>query len=197
MKSFLQLQRKQMRPLVCPQLYSKEQNKFVMLPRGDMVSDKYLPVLSTSLGCWHVLVLGKRKEQVFLNFHKTFVSCTVFSDVYLGYIWHLRKKKGDKFFMPFKLVRFIQMTFRFDEKHQLRAATERNCAAGLKLDKQHCKCHVTQIIIYLKKNQNKKNKSIIRKYSACLLQQYLGAETYREYVPNAVSSECHDLGCNN
>lgn len=123
-----------------------------MLPRGDMVSDKYLPVLSTSLGCWHVLVLGKRKEQVFLNFHKTFVSCTVFSDVYLGYIWHLRKKKGDKFFMPFKLVRFIQMTFRFDEKHQLRAATERNCAAGLKLDKQHCKCHVTQIIIYLKKN---------------------------------------------
>lgn len=49
----------------------------------------------------------------------------------------------------------------------------------------------------LEEKLEQKNKSIIRKYSTCLLQQYLGAETYREYVPNAVSSECHDLGCNN
>ena len=65
------------------------------------------------------------------------------------------EEKRDEFFIPFRLVRFIQMTFRSDEKHWLRAAAERNCASGLKLDKQHCKCHVTQIITYLKKVSTK------------------------------------------
>jgi len=37
------------------------------------------------------------------------------------------EEKCDKFFMPFRLGRFIQMTFRSDEKHWLGAAVERNC----------------------------------------------------------------------
>lgn len=152
-EQFLQLQKRWMKSLDCPQIDLKKQNRSVRLPR------EIRSVTNTFLSLVHHKVPGgcsyqeKEKSRFFeLPWNLCELHCFLRC---LFRMYLAPEEKCDKFFMPFRLVRFIQMTFRSDEKHWLGAAVERNCASGLKLDKQHCKCHVTQIITYLKKSQHK------------------------------------------
>lgn len=64
---------------------------------------------------------------------------------------------------------------------------ERNCASGLKVDKQHCKYHVTQIIIILKKASKTPSRSPENIQEFVFSKSIWVLNDKEKYVPNVAS----------